>query len=117
MTKRLPGWAIVAGGTAMATAAFFASANITHWVMGLQQTQVVVRPGPTVYLTGPAGRGHPPVRALPAPAPAGPALDVGVPSRQDAHASPDHEGRQPHGPGPGAAHHHGVKGVSHGRGH
>jgi hypothetical protein len=117
MTKRLPGWAIVAGGTAMATAAFFASANIARWVMGLRQTEVVVRPGPTVYLTGPAGHGHTPVRALPAPAPAGPAPDGGVPSRQDAHALPDHGGRQPQGPGLGAAHHHGVKGVGHGRGH
>ncbi len=75
MTKRLPGWAIVAGGTAMATAAFFASANITHWVMGLHQTEVVVRPGPTVYLTGPAGHGHTPPcgrclpRHLPGPPP------------------------------------------------
>jgi len=95
----------------MATVAFFASTGVTHWVMGLHQTDVVVRPGPTVYVTVPAGHGQAHKRALPAPAPAGPAYGGGVPpsapspsgrvgsSRQAPHATPGHLERQGQGPG------------------
>jgi hypothetical protein len=43
MTERLPGWAILAATAAVAAAAFVASADITHWVIGLHQTEVVIR--------------------------------------------------------------------------
>ena len=48
MKRRLPAWTILAGVTAVAAAAFFASTGVTHWVMSLHSTEVVVRPGPTV---------------------------------------------------------------------
>jgi len=109
MTKFLPGWVILAGGTALATAAFFASTGVTHWVMGLHQTDVVVRPGPTVYVTVPAAHGHAHKRAQPTPAPVG-VVYGGVPSptrapfdgaasRQPPHARPGHTDgrRQGHG--------------------
>jgi hypothetical protein len=38
MTKRLPGWAILTAAAAVAAAAFVASADVTHGVMGLHQT-------------------------------------------------------------------------------
>ena len=113
MKRRLPDWAILAGAAVVAAAAFFASAGITHWVIGLHQTDVVVRPGPTVYLTRPPGHRHPPGRALPAPALS--AHSGGVPSPQAAHARPDHSGKHPRGSG--APHHHGGTGVGHDRGH
>lgn len=92
MKMRLHAWAILAGGIAVALAAFFASADITHWVMGLHHTVVVVRPGPTVYLPAPARHGHTHHRTPPAQVPAGPAYGAaGVPSHQDARARPDHE--------------------------
>ena len=69
MSRRLTTWMVLAGGIAVVASAFFASAGITHWVMGLRHTVVVVRPGPTVYLPRPAGHGHTPDRATPAPAP------------------------------------------------
>jgi hypothetical protein len=119
MTKRLPGWAILAAAAAMAAAAFVASADVTHWVMGLHQTQVVIRPGPTIYLTSPAGQGHAHQRPLVATS-----WQRTLPmpgqthrSRQDHRSRPDHKGRRPHGPGPGAGHHRGGKGPGHGRGH
>jgi hypothetical protein len=117
LKRRLPDWMILAGGTAVAAAAFFGSTGITHWVMGLQRTDVVVRPGPTVYVTTPAGHGHAHDRALPAPAPAGAAHGGSMPSRQAAHARPDQRGRRPQGFGPGAAHHRGGPGVGHPHGH
>jgi hypothetical protein len=104
MKRRLPDWAILAGAAAMAAAAFFASADITHWVMGLHHTIVVVRPGPTVYLTRPPGHRHPHERALPAPALSGPAHGRGAPSPQTAHARADYRGKRPQGSGPGAGH-------------
>ena len=84
MKKRLPEWAILGGGTAVAAATFFASAGITHWVIDLHQTDVVVRPGPTVYVTKPAGHIH-----QLAPAAAGPAHGGGDPSRLA--ARPEHK--------------------------
>ena len=91
MTPRLPAWVVLAAGAALAVAAFFGSAGITHWVMGLHHTDVVVRPGPTIYLPSPARHGHALHRAPPAPAPAGPGNAGGGPPRQDAHARPDHK--------------------------
>jgi len=58
MNRRLPTWMILAGGTALAAAGFFASTGITHWVMGLRHTDVVIRPGPTIYLPSPTGHHH-----------------------------------------------------------
>lgn len=90
MRERLAVWAILAGGIALTAAAFFASADVTHWVMGLHRTDVVVRPGPTVYVTVPAHDGHARHRAPPAPAPAVPAAGGDFTSQQDARARPDH---------------------------
>lgn len=122
MKKRLATWAIVVGGIALAGSAFFASASVTHWVLSQHRTEVVVRPGPTVYVTRPARHGHARHRALPAAAPAAPAGGGGFPSREDAHARRDHrdaharrdhkgaharrdhKGRRRHWPWPGAAH-------------
>jgi hypothetical protein len=112
MKRRLPEWAILGGGTAVAAAAFFASAGITHWVIDLHQTDVVVRPGPTVYVTKPAGHGH--IHQL-APAAAGPAHGGGDPSRLA--AWPDNREKRPPGQGPSAAHHRGDKGAGHAHGH
>jgi hypothetical protein len=99
MKKRLPEWAILGGGTAVAAAAFFASAGTTHWVMDLHQTHVVVRPGPTVYVTKPAGQSHTHQPTQPAPAAAGPAHGGSDPARLT--ARPDHgepsAARQDHG--------------------
>jgi hypothetical protein len=106
MKRRLLEWAILGGGTAVAAAAFFATAGITHWVMDLHQTDVVVRPGPTVYVTEPAGHGHIHQRARPAPAAAGPAHGGGDPSRLAAHARPDHREKHHRG-GNDAGHAHG----------
>jgi hypothetical protein len=92
MKERLAACAILAGGIALTAAAFFASADVTHWVMGLHHTDVVVRPGPTVYLTRPAGQHHARHRALPARAAAMPANSGDLPSRQDAYARPDRRG-------------------------
>jgi len=92
MKERLAAWAILAGGIALTTAAFFASADVTHWVMSQHRTDVVVRPGPTVYVTRPASPGHARHRARAAPAPAAPAGGAGIPSQQDARARPDHKG-------------------------
>jgi hypothetical protein len=140
MKGRLPNWAILAGAIAVAAAAFFASSGVTHWVMTLHRTDVVVVPGPTVYLPSPVAHSHAHKRALPAPAPAGPV--VGVQPRLDANARPDHRGaharpghegaharpghgrahgQRDHGArralGQGAAHHHGRDGAGHGPGH
>ena len=117
MKRRLPDWAILAGGAAVAAAGFFASADITHWVMGLHRTDVVVVPGPTVYLTRPAGYGHTHERALTALAPAGPANGGGVRSPRAAHPRPDQGGGHSKGPRPGAAHHRGGRGVDQGHQH
>lgn len=125
MKRLLLEWAILGGGTAMAAGAFFASAGITHWVMELHQTDVVVRPGPTVYVTKPAGHSHIHQRVRPAPAVAGPAHGGGGPSRLAAQpdhrgrlaAWPDHRERRPPGQGPRAAHHRGSKGAGHADGH
>ena len=84
-------------GIAVVASAFFASAGITHWVMSLRHTVVVVRPGPTVYLPRPAGHGHSHDRVAPAPAPAVPAYDGGLPLRQDTGARPDHRGAHARG--------------------
>ena len=92
MKERVAAWVILGVGIALTTAVFFASADVTHWVMGLHRTEVVVRPGPTVYVTRPAGHPHAHRGALPAPAPAVPAGSSGSPSQQDAHARPDHRG-------------------------
>ena len=92
MKERLVTWAIVVGGIALAGTAFFASANVTHWVMSQHRTDVVVRPGPTVYVTVPAKPGHARHGAPPAPAPAVPAAGGGFPSGEAAHARPDHRG-------------------------
>ena len=97
MHQRLTTWMILAGGIAVVATAFFASAGITHWVMGLRHTVVVVRPGPTVYLPRPAGHGHSHDRVAPAPAPAVPAYDGGLPLRQDTGARPDHRGAHARG--------------------
>jgi hypothetical protein len=122
MKERLAIWAILAGGIALTGTAFFASAGVTHWVMGQHRTVVVVRPGPTVYVTLPAKHGHARHRALPAQAPAAPAGGGSLPSGEAAHARPDHKGaharrdhsgaharrdhggRHRHGPRLGAAH-------------
>jgi len=90
MRERLAAWAILAGGIALTAAVFFASADVTHWVMGLRRTDVVVRPGPTVYVTVPAQPGHAHQRARPAPAPNVPAAGGDFTSQQDARARPDH---------------------------
>src|SRR5690242_10548140 len=90
MKERLAVWAILAGGVALTGTAFFASAGVTHWAMSQHRTEVVVRPGPTVYVTRPAGHPHARRRVPPTPAPAVPAGSVGVPSQQDARARPDH---------------------------
>src|SRR6516165_8632623 len=58
MSRSLTTWMILAGGIAVVTATFFTSAGITHWVMGLRHTVVVVRPGPTVYLPSPPAHAH-----------------------------------------------------------
>src|SRR5215471_16857419 len=109
MKRRLPAWAILAGVTAVAAAAFFASTGVTHWVMSLHSIEVVVRPGPTVYVPIPAGQGHVHKRARPDPAPAGPAGGGGVQPRLDAnvradhgdaHARADHGDPQDHGDWP-----------------
>ena len=132
MKMRPHAWAILAGGIAVAAAAFFASAGITHWVMGLHSTDVVVRPGPTVYLPAPAGHGHIRHRGPSAQVPAGLAYGGGgARPQEDAHARPDHKGaharrdhRRAHGgpddrgrrllePRPGAAHHHDGRGMRH----
>jgi len=142
MNRRLPTWMILAGGTALAAAGFFASTGITHWVMGLRHTDVVIRPGPTIYLPSPTGHHHAHHRVPPASAPAEPMYGGGVPSRQDADGRPDHRGdhpprhhkgdharqdyrgnharlgnrrRHPQGSWPGAAHHHGGEGRGHAR--
>ena len=144
MNGRLATWTILAGGIAMVAVAFFASAGVTHWVMGLRHTVVVVRPGPTVYLPSPTGHGHTRDRTAGDPAPAVPDYGGGgIPSQQDAHARRDHKGaharphhrghharrhhkaahfrldhgrKHPPGPGPGAAHHPGGRGVNHDHG-
>jgi hypothetical protein len=90
MKERLAAWVILGVGIALTTAVFFASADVTHWVMGLHRTEVVVRPGPTVYVTRPAGHPHARHHAMPAPAPAAPVGSGDSPSQQDAHARPDH---------------------------
>ena len=90
MKERLAIWAILAGGIALTGTAFFASAGVTHWVMGQHRTEVVVRPGPTVYVTVPAKHGHARHRTLPAQAPAVPVVSGGSSSQQDARARPDH---------------------------
>jgi len=92
MRERLAVWVILAGGIALTAAVFFASADVTHWVMGLHRTDVVVRPGPTVYVTIPAHPAHARQRARPAPSPAVPAAGGGFTSQQDAHARPEHRG-------------------------
>jgi len=97
MHQRLTTWMVLAGGIAVVASAFFASAGITHWVMSLRHTVVVVRPGPTVYLPRPAGHGHSHDRVAPAPAPAVPAYDGGLPLRQDTGARPDHRGAHARG--------------------
>ena len=102
MHQRLTTWMILAGGIAVVATAFFASAGITHWVMSLRHTVVVVRPGPTVYLPRPAGHGHSHDRVAPAPAPAVPAYDGGLPLRQDTGARPDHRGAHARGHRKGA---------------
>ena len=89
MKERLAAWAILAGGIALTTAAFFASADVTHWIMGLHRTDVVVRPGPTVYVTIRPHHGHARQRAQPAPAPNVPAAGGEFTSQQDARARPD----------------------------
>src|SRR5215831_1717710 len=113
MKGRLAIWAILAGGIALTGTAFFASAGVTHWVMSQHRTEVVVRPGPTVYVTVPAKHGHARHRAQPAQAPAAPAGGGSFPSREAAHARPDHRGAHArwdhgggrrHGPRLGAAH-------------
>ena len=126
MNGRLATWTILAGGIAMVAVAFFASAGVTHWVMGLRHTVVVVRPGPTVYLPSPTGHGHIHDRTARDPAPAVPDYGGGgIPSQQDAHARRhhkaahfrlDHGRKHPPGPGPGAAHHPGGRGVNHDHG-
>jgi hypothetical protein len=112
MKERLAIWAILAGGIALTGTAFFASAGVTHWVMSQHRTEVVVRPGPTVYVSLPAKHGHTRHGALPQ-APAVPAAGGGLPSGEAAHARPDHRGaharqdhngRRRHGPRSGAAH-------------
>jgi len=114
MKERLAIWAILAGGIALTGTAFFASAGVTHWVIGQHRTEVVVRPGPTVYVTVPAKHGHARHRAPPAPAPAVPAAGGGLPSGEAAHARldhrgpharRDHDGRRRHGATAGLAHH------------
>ena len=90
MKERLAVWAILAGGIALTAAVFFASADVTHWVMGLHRTDVVVRPGPTVYVTVPAHHGHARQRALPAPAPAVPATGGDFTAKHTARARPGH---------------------------
>ena len=90
MKERLAVWAILGGGIALTAAVFFASADVTHWVMGLHRTDVVVRPGPTVYVTVPAHHGDARQRALPAPAPAVPATGGDFTAKQTARARPDH---------------------------
>src|SRR5215831_2180479 len=92
MKARLAIWAILAGAIALTGTAFFASAGVTHWVMSQHRTEVVVRPGPTVYVTLPAKHGHARHRALPVQAPAAPAGGGSFPSREAAHARPDHRG-------------------------
>src|SRR5690349_11326817 len=113
MKERLAIWAILAGGVALTGTAFFASAGVTHWAMSQHRTEVVVRPGPTVYVTLPAKHGHARLRPLPAQAPAAPAGGDSLPSQEAAHARPDHRaaharrdhgGRHRHGPRSGAAH-------------
>lgn len=93
MKTRLAAGAVLAVGIALTTAVFFASANVTHWVMGLHRTDVVVRPGPTVYVTLPATPRHARHHAQPAQVPAVPAVPAvggGSPSQQDARVRPDH---------------------------
>ena len=92
MKRHLPNWVILAGGTAVAAAAFFASSGITHWAMTLHRTDVVVVPGPTVYLPSPAGPSHAHKRAAPAPVAAVPVVGGAVQPRLDADARPDHKG-------------------------
>jgi hypothetical protein len=108
MKERLAAWMILGVGIALTTAVFFASADVTHWVMGLHRTDVVVRPGPTVYVTRPAGHPHARHHERPAPAPAVPVGTVGAPSQQDAHGRPDHrrELARPHHGGNHARQHH-----------
>ena len=115
MKERFAAWVILGVGIALTTAVFFASADVTHWVMGLHRTDVVVRPGPTVYVTRPAGHPHARHRALPAPAPAVPAGSAGAPSQQDAHARPDHrrDHARPHHGGNHAQHHRGAHARDH----
>lgn len=107
MNKRLAACAILAVGLALTTAVFFASADVTHWVMGLHRTDVMVRPGPTVYVTRPAGHRHARHRVPPAQAPAVPAGGVGSLSPQDGRARPDH------GRGHIRAHHRGAHARDH----
>ena len=122
MKARLAIWAILAGAIALTGTAFFASAGVTHWVMSQHRTEVVVRPGPTVYVTLPAKHGHARHRAPPVQAPAAPAGGGSFPSREaararpdhrgaharpdhrGAHARPDHSGKRLHGLWPSAAH-------------
>ena len=78
MKERLAIWAILAGGIALTGTAFFASAGVTHWVMSQHRTEVVVRPGPTVYVTVLAKHGHARHRTLPAQAPAVPVRTTDV---------------------------------------
>src|SRR5215471_16665655 len=85
MKERLAIWVILAGGIALTGTAFFASAGVTHWVMSQHRTEVVVRPGPTVYVTVPAKHGHARRRAPPIQAPAAPAGGGSFPSREAAH--------------------------------
>jgi len=108
MKERLAVWAILAGGIALTAAVFFASADVTHWVMGLHRTDVVVRPGPTVYVTVPAHHGHARQRALPAPAPAVPATGGDFTAKHTARARPGHrdEHARRHHRGEDARRHH-----------
>src|SRR5215472_5435968 len=109
MKERLAVWAILAGGIALTAGVFFASADVTHWMMGLHRTDVVVRPGPTVYVTVPAHHGDARQRALPAPAPAVPATGGDFTAKQTARARPDHRDER------ARRHHHHADGWPHHR--
>lgn len=97
---RVPDGMIAGGGVIVAAAVFFGSADVTHWVMGLRHTDVVVRQGPTVYVTTPAGKRHTgprvPYPASDQPASGQPArAGVTVPPRRHQPAPAHHAARGP----------------------